>query len=82
VDQLSVSTFIYVSIFKRFIYFICMSARHVCSTYTIQKRETESPGTGVTDNCKLLCVCWELSPRPLEEQPVLFVAELSLQPDY
>jgi hypothetical protein len=39
-----------------------------------------SPGTGVTDRCELPCGCWELSPGPLEEQPVLLTTEPSLQP--
>lgn len=30
-----------------------------------------SPGTGETDSCELPCRFWELSPGPLEEQPVL-----------
>jgi hypothetical protein len=36
-----------------------------------------SSGTGVTDNCELLCGCWELNSAPLEEQPVLLTAEPS-----
>jgi hypothetical protein len=39
-----------------------------------------SPGTGVTDNCELLCRCWELNPDPQEEQPVLLIIESSLLP--
>ena len=35
---------------------------------------------GVIDNCELPCGCWELNLGPLEEQPVLLIAELSLQP--
>ena len=34
-----------------------------------------SPRTGVTDSCELLRGCWELSPGPLPEQPVLSSAE-------
>lgn len=32
------------------------------------RRGVESPGTGVTEGCELLCDWWELNPRPLEEQ--------------
>lgn len=35
---------------------------------------------GITDNCELPCRCWELNPGPLKEQPVLSIAEPSLQP--
>lgn len=35
------------------------------------------PGTTVTDVCELRCGCWESNPDPLEEQQVLFSAELS-----
>ena len=38
-----------------------------------------SPGIGVTDSGELPCGCWELSPGPLEEQPVLLTTEPSLQ---
>jgi hypothetical protein len=38
-----------------------------------------APGTGVTDSCELPCGCWEPNLSPLEEQPVLFPAESSLQ---
>lgn len=32
------------------------------------------------DGCEILCGCWELVPRPLEEQPVFLTTETSLQP--
>ena len=35
---------------------------------------------GIKDICELLCVCWELNPDPLEEQPVILTTEPSLQP--
>jgi hypothetical protein len=38
----------------------------------------DSLGTGVADNCELLCGYWEQS--PLEEQPVLLNAKSSLHP--
>jgi hypothetical protein len=37
------------------------------------------PGTRVTNGYDLLCECEELSPGPLEEQPVFLTAEPSLQ---
>jgi hypothetical protein len=38
------------------------------------------PETGVRDNCKLSCGCWELNLDPLEEKPMPLTAEPSLQP--
>lgn len=35
-------------------------------------------GTGVADDCELLCGCWESNPGPLEEQPVVLATEPSL----
>ena len=40
----------------------------------------KSPETGVTDSCELPYGCWELNSGPLEEQPVLLIIELFLQP--
>lgn len=37
-----------------------------------------SPGTGVTDSCKLPCEYWESNPCLLVEQPVFLITELSL----
>jgi hypothetical protein len=39
-----------------------------------------SPGIGVTEGCELPCGCWESNLRPLEEQPVLSIPELTLWP--
>lgn len=39
----------------------------------------KSPTAGVKEGCDLPCGCWELKLGPLE-QPVLLIAELSLQP--
>jgi hypothetical protein len=30
--------------------------------------------------CETPCECWSLNPGPLEEQPMLLIAEPSLQP--
>ena len=38
-----------------------------------------SPETPVTDGCEPPCVCWELNPGPLEEQPVLLTTKTTLQ---
>jgi hypothetical protein len=51
-----------------------MSALSAC-TPECQKRASDS----ITDGCEPTCSCWELNSRPLEEQPVLFTAEPSLQ---
>lgn len=37
------------------------------------------PRSGVTDDCKLACVSWELSLDPTEEQQVLLTTEPSFQ---
>lgn len=34
--------------------------------------------TEITDSCELTWMCWELNPYPLEEQPVLLIAEPSV----
>lgn len=39
-----------------------------------------SPGTGVTDGCKLPCRCWKWNLGPLQEQSMLLTAEPSLCP--
>ena len=39
-----------------------------------------SPDIEVTDGCEPLCVSWDSNLGPLQEQPVLLIAELSLQP--
>jgi hypothetical protein len=39
-----------------------------------------SPWTGITENCKQPCGCWELNAGPLEEQKVLLLTEPSLGP--
>ena len=39
-----------------------------------------SHGTGLTDSCELLCMCWELIPSPLKEHPVLLTTMPYLWP--
>lgn len=41
--------------------------------YVEARKERRFPKTGVTDDCKQLCECWELNPDLLEEQKVLLV---------
>lgn len=41
----------------------------------------QSPGTGANDGCKLPCRCWEWSPDPWKEQPLLLSTETSRQTD-
>lgn len=43
-----------------------------------KKASIRSPETEVADNCELSCGSWELNLGPLEEQPMLSTAELSL----
>lgn len=57
-----------------FITYLNLSYVHWC--------EDVRSGTRVTDSCDLPYRCWGLNPGPLEEQPVLLTAELSLQSLY
>jgi hypothetical protein len=43
-----------------------------------QKKALE-PWSWVTDGCELPCGCWELSPGPLQKQPIPLTTELPLQ---
>jgi hypothetical protein len=53
------------------------------SVHRMQVRgEHQTPRTGVTDGCELLCACWESIQGPLQEQPVLLTTEPSLQPGW
>jgi hypothetical protein len=60
-----------------FIFILCVLVfcLHMCLCENVG-----SPGAGVTDSCELPCMCWELSPDPLEEQLVLLITEASPQP--
>lgn len=59
-----------------------MFCLHVCPctcVYLVPQR----PGEGIrclTDNCKLLCECWEPNAGPLEERPALLAAQPPLLP--
>lgn len=48
--------------------------------YLVSTRSKDSPGTEVTDSCKLLSGCWVLNPDPLQEQQVLLTTKAFLQP--
>jgi hypothetical protein len=56
-------TTLYANFFKRFVYFIYMSAH--------QKRASDP----ISDGCEPPCGCWELNSGPLEEQSVLLSPE-------
>ena len=58
-----------------FLYFLYIMSAALARMPAQQKR----PLGPITDGCELPCGCWELNPGPLEEQPVLLTAELSLQ---
>ena len=70
-------------IFSLYFYFICMGAcmsvHHVHSVSS-EARKREFPGTGVRDYFELPCGCWASKLCSLDEQPVLLLSELSLQP--
>lgn len=51
-----------------------------CGACGGRKRAPGAPGTGVTDGCEPSCGCWESSPDPLPQQPVLLTTEPALQP--
>ena len=56
---------------------------YVCLMHAWCLRKPEKgigfPGTGVTDGREPPCGCWGLNLGPLEEQPVLLIAEPPLQ---
>ena len=58
--------------------FSCMSTC-VPLMYLVSTRPKDSPGTELTDSCKLLRGCWVLNPDRLQEQ-VLFTTKAFLQP--
>lgn len=51
----------------------------VCLELCRDKEGDRLPETGITEGWESSCGCWRLNQGPLEEQPVLFTAELSLQ---
>jgi hypothetical protein len=58
----------------------CMSVYHVHAVPRETKGGSRVPWTGVTDTCEPPCRYRESNSGPLEEQPVLLTAELSLHP--
>lgn len=42
-----------------------------CLVLRGSKEHTDSSGTGIVGGCELLCVCWEFTLGPLQEQSVL-----------
>lgn len=58
--------------------FVCMDVYALCVQCPQSTEESLGwPGTGVTDNYELSWGCWESSPNPLVEQPVLLTIEPS-----
>ena len=57
-----------------------MSVHHVFAAPTEARRGHQILWSGIMDGCELLYGCWELNLGFLEEQPVLLISELSLQP--
>lgn len=57
-----------------------LSILHVCAVST--EEGVMVPETVITGSCEPLHQCWELNPRPLQEQQVLLIAEPSLQPHF
>lgn len=58
---------------------LSMSAPHGDSSYGGQKRMLDSPGTGVADDCKLLCRCYDCTPVLWKSSQCL-ITEPSFQP--
>lgn len=63
--------------------FMCMNKLllfYACLVPREARRVCPNQRTGVIDGCEAPCGCWELNLDSLEEQPVLFTVEPSLQP--
>lgn len=43
-----------------------------------ETRNVRSPGTGVIGDCEPTCVCWDLTPDPLQEQQAILTRDTSL----
>jgi hypothetical protein len=61
--------------------FVYMDVLSVC-TFAHQKRVSGFMELQLLDSCEPLCGCWDLNSGLLEEQPVLFISEPSLQPEF
>ena len=60
---------------------MCVCVHHVCAWCFLVPREgVRSPGTTVTDGCKIPDECWEPNLGPVQEQQALLSAEPSLHP--
>lgn len=59
---------------------LCLPIHHM-HAWCPQRPEEDagSPGTGVTEDCELLCECSKLNPGPFQEQLVLLSTDPSLQ---
>lgn len=62
---------------------MCMAVySYVRHAYVVPAKVREGMGyhgTELADSCESHCECWESSPVPLREHPVLLTAELCLQ---
>ena len=61
-----------------YFHFMCMGVHtYVCICIYMQcpQKPSDSPGTGVIDGCEPQYGCWELIPRPLENQQELLTTE-------
>lgn len=48
-----------------------MSVHHVCMQYPQRpEQDTGSSGTGITNDCEVLCGCWKPKPGPLQEKTI------------
>jgi hypothetical protein len=60
---------------------VSVSVYHMCACCPLKMKEGITyPGTRIADGCEMLCVSWELSLGPLEEQLVLLITESLLLP--
>ena len=57
------------------LYTTCVSSTHKGYRRALDLLEVSK----VTDGCEPPCGCWELSPGPLQEHPVLLTTKSSLQ---
>lgn len=59
---------------------VCLYHRPHQEPLEAQKRHLISPGTGVTNDCRLRCGCWERNLGPLTEHRSCLTTEPFLQP--
>jgi hypothetical protein len=67
--------FLLLTIYFILIYIWCSARLYMCACEGVR-----CPGTNTTDDCELLCGCWELDLGPLQDQPELLTTEPTFQP--